>query len=152
MGEFFRGWKRKAGLLMLILACALTTAWMRSRHIVDQLESGSILGLFLRVDSELGEVCCMSWTDNPARGWSWESFAVDQVWSDRNQDVTGKTPFRQQIFRLCGFALRNPASNQIYRANGFVCHYSCFVLPLTAISAWLLLSKPKHQAPKPTAG
>ena len=30
MGEFFRGWRRKAGLVTLAMACLLATGWMRS--------------------------------------------------------------------------------------------------------------------------
>ena len=30
MGVFFKGWRRKAGCVVLVMACLLATAWMRS--------------------------------------------------------------------------------------------------------------------------
>lgn len=31
MREFFKGWRRKAGVVTLVMACALMVGWMRSR-------------------------------------------------------------------------------------------------------------------------
>jgi hypothetical protein len=35
MREFFRGWRRKAGLVTLVMACAVMAMWARSRFIND---------------------------------------------------------------------------------------------------------------------
>src|SRR5580698_5128736 len=35
MREFFRGWKRKVGVVTLLMACVLTVGWMRSWTITD---------------------------------------------------------------------------------------------------------------------
>ena len=34
-GEFFKGWRRKGGLVMLVLAMFVTFGWMRSNIIQD---------------------------------------------------------------------------------------------------------------------
>lgn len=31
MSEYFRGWRRKTGLVALLIACAMTSGWLRSR-------------------------------------------------------------------------------------------------------------------------
>jgi hypothetical protein len=30
VGDFFKGWRRKTGLVTLAMACVLTVAWMRN--------------------------------------------------------------------------------------------------------------------------
>lgn len=37
MKEFFRGWRRKAGVVTLLMACVITTLWMRSLSHADDL-------------------------------------------------------------------------------------------------------------------
>ena len=39
MGDFFHGWRRKAGLLLLTLALGFFGLWCRSHLIVDELSS-----------------------------------------------------------------------------------------------------------------
>ena len=36
-GEFFRGWRRKAGCVSLVLACVFAAAWIRSCNSLDYL-------------------------------------------------------------------------------------------------------------------
>jgi len=35
MGEFFKGWRRKAGCVTLVLACVMAVGWVRSQHFSD---------------------------------------------------------------------------------------------------------------------
>jgi hypothetical protein len=37
MREFFKGWRRKAGTVLLLMAVAFTAVWVRSRSISDVL-------------------------------------------------------------------------------------------------------------------
>ena len=37
MGEFFRGWKRKTGMLTLVLACVFMAGWVRSSFFIEGL-------------------------------------------------------------------------------------------------------------------
>ena len=39
MRDFFRGWMRKAGCVTLVMACVLTSAWLRSFSGYEQLWS-----------------------------------------------------------------------------------------------------------------
>jgi hypothetical protein len=38
MREFFHGWRRKLGVVILVIACALMGMWMRSRVTFDQVQ------------------------------------------------------------------------------------------------------------------
>jgi hypothetical protein len=40
MREFFRGWRRKAGCLLLLAACALLVLWFRTLRVEDVILSG----------------------------------------------------------------------------------------------------------------
>ena len=42
MFEFFRGWKRKAGVATLVMACTLAAAWVRSLFVTDFVNTGFI--------------------------------------------------------------------------------------------------------------
>ena len=35
MREYFRGWRRKAGVVTLVVACLVTIVWMRSQYFCD---------------------------------------------------------------------------------------------------------------------
>ena len=69
MGEFFQGWRRKAGCLTLALACVLTVAWMRSRVVDDRLQLASqtlisSAGSIAWLSDPSGDV--IDWSSDPA--------------------------------------------------------------------------------------
>jgi len=35
MGEFFKGWRRKTGVVTLVMACVFMSAWVRSQTTID---------------------------------------------------------------------------------------------------------------------
>lgn len=37
MREFFKPWRRKLGVLVLVLACVLMAGWARSQRMIDEL-------------------------------------------------------------------------------------------------------------------
>ena len=41
MGEFFNGWRRKAGVVTLVVACILASLIIRARYVSMQVEMGS---------------------------------------------------------------------------------------------------------------
>ena len=36
LGQFFKGWRRKVGIVMLILACLFSAGLLRSDHVLDR--------------------------------------------------------------------------------------------------------------------
>jgi hypothetical protein len=37
MGDFFKGWRRRIGILTLVLACVVMGSWLRSQKVVDHI-------------------------------------------------------------------------------------------------------------------
>ena len=37
MGEFFKGWRRKVGVLTLVMACMFMAVWIRSSLVIDKI-------------------------------------------------------------------------------------------------------------------
>ena len=57
MGEFFKGWRRKAGLVMLAVACGLSLAWLRSYEKNDRIDgliaARSVHGYFVSTNGDM---------------------------------------------------------------------------------------------------
>jgi hypothetical protein len=144
MREFFRGWKRKVGVVMLLFACVLMMGWVRSkfrmyeasmpigRHVLAEIISERE---YLFVGIERDDTCENGWNEfrlgsEPTRrfpqkqiAWLW-CFGIG--WG-RDYETVGRWIDRDAIL--------------------FICPYWSIVIPLTAISAWLLLSKPRPAKP-----
>ncbi len=104
MGEFFRGWRRKTGLITLAMAFALFILWMRSYVVRDQINL-----MYYR----------------------------DDVYSLRSDKAAIRIVYRSPI----------AMDSMIDEEETFIYPYWSLVLPLTALSAWLILVKlrtPNH--------
>lgn len=143
MREFFRGWQRKWGCITLVMACLLMGMWIRSRIVNDFLATdgrdatyriGSYggelsfiretpaaqFGRFLHLDSfhEGNEDKYELW-----RSWdSWDGYEMEWRW-----DLTQFHFGAGTIFGI--------------RTESYTFPYWFFVLPLTLLSAYLILGK-----------
>ena len=148
MGEFFRGWKRKVGVVTLILACAFAGLWVRSLYYQDQIRlpefdreregymaslDGSFRwsrnGRMAPNNPMLGNSVTPLWTSRPINKNLWSSIVPN--------DGPGVVGFRPLGFSFGTFGAGNDP------ITFCCCSYSILVLPLTLLSAWLLLSKPR---------
>ena len=55
MREFFQGWRRKVGVVTLVMACVLTAGWVRSFLIRDIL-SINVFPQQIAAESNLGKI------------------------------------------------------------------------------------------------
>jgi hypothetical protein len=124
MGEYFRPWQRKIGVLVLMVACLFAAGWvrgLRTRHLID---TGRYIpgSRGIVIDSKDHSLTIMS----------------------RSGDVICLMPDGQLQTIVI-------ASNQTVALERIIkIHYWIIVVPLTLLSAWLLLSKPragKHASP-----
>jgi hypothetical protein len=157
MLEFFRGGKRKVGCVTLVLACLFTVGWMRSFLKVDMVNSpigdrefsiASIDGkLDFAVVSELDYIPRLSCSTDELK-------RIRHLWSNPDGSLRGVDPWsngHEVIWRWDCFDFHFGASkltNQ-YEQDWMVPYWS-IVLPLAAISAWLILSKPGAKIEPPT--
>ena len=148
MGDFFKGWRRKAGLVTLAMALLLTVAWMRSYGVRDEISiPGHQYGQ--SIESFGGGVCWQRWSnssgplddlsielksykDVPTASYPWEDLEVE--W---RRDWAG--------FRFGAATFTWKLSNQTFsdRMELWTVPYWSLVLPLTLLSAWLILAKPR---------
>jgi hypothetical protein len=159
MREFFRGWRRKTGCATLVLACVSMLGWMRSREYVD------IVTVFTR--GNVTHFCvsdreCFKWimTTAPVNR---SAAAIPQLGlstrkvSNLDADhsfapIFSRAPDWRTNLSTAGFQIGD-ASFSVpgfgdYRASIVQVPYWSIVLPLTLLSAWLILSKPRSNQGK----
>lgn len=161
MGEYFRGWKRKSGVLILLLVLPAMVEWVRSYSSHDYIgvcfenseyRCGSFLGYFslgrfTHPDATLigGWKCeAVDWGTGPLKSLS--GLEIDdngrvhlneaKFW-DENSDscrVTARWDYSRIHFSKC--KLQGDLQRSSYTAP-----YGFLVIPLTVLSAWLIVSR-----------
>jgi hypothetical protein len=130
MATYFKPWRRKIGVMTLMMACVFMAAWLRSYKISDRLLLPLSNGYTFKFVS------------------SWEQFEV----SISNQSTPGI------VFETLPFAYRIDASTWFIRychwesgvtTDFIVFNYYSVTTLLIVLAAWLLLSKVR-QKQKPT--
>lgn len=127
MFEFFLRWRRKAGIVTLMMACGLTVMWMRSSIVID-----AIL-------SPMG-----------GRQHNVISFRNNITWSCwdleyREAEYSGRAfPLAPELFHFIMDQIDARRGRPGFRQ--WVVPYWCLVLPSTLLSAYLLLWEPQKRA------
>jgi hypothetical protein len=136
MPDFFRGWKRKLGCVVLLLACAFMAVYLRSCSVLDLLMFSAgrqSMVMFVSRDGAFTWVCWgLSFDEFP----SWQTGPLSDTLDpahcyDELTDAVGNKP-------PTSFCL-GPIS------------FWSIIIPLTLLSAWMLLSKPRKPKPIPPA-
>ena len=152
MGEFFRGWRRKAGCVTLVMACIFVGAWARS------------LGTFDVINFPLGRdyaIAITSWENSFAVriGWDQEDSWDELIWVARDYDYFGYTDPKSTFYRFkqpipdgsgCfvswyllssagGIGVTPNDQTSDRRMLFVIAPYWPIVLPMTLLSAYLLL-------------
>lgn len=139
MREFYRGWKRKVGVVTLLVACVLTSAWIRSLSKEDEFripagkrteiklvaENGYLMWLSLEFDSDNWVAKSREWNTFPLQG-NYLVGSDDFGWTLKYHDL--------------GYGF-HPRGNDVAEATLWYLSYRSVVFPLTLLSAWLFLSK-----------
>ena len=151
MGEYFKPWRRKVGVLTLLLACVAMVGWVRSLRTGDLFLWRSIGSTVQVVSSDVGR---LSWSRLP----QYESVVLEFEKSELdNFGLTRKTTNRFEFFELGKFETKfySPPTTVGYRvplhllvnaAGIWVVPYWSIIIPLIALSAYLLLNKPRKSA------
>ena len=163
MREFFRGWRRKAGLATLGMALLMMAAWMRSIVFWDGIYFSLLPGTGHDLVSERGLI-----------GWERVTYPIDEdsnypmmKWESDPNSRTGEAfnfaylesrSDESFVWRRCygGFSIGVTSGVGILPPFSFdkddlpftpirfvVVPYWSLILPLTLLSAWLLLIKPR---------
>ena len=144
MTNFFHGWRRKMGCVLLVMACGLGYGSVRSFETADAV---SVYGPF-------GEEGLWSW--NGSLAWTSNKDAPYRVhmndresWVSRWREIdelTNRTTWR---WRCCGFGVGDPYEPKFAeRGCGiWIIPYWSAILPLTMFSAYLVFCPAKREAP-----
>jgi hypothetical protein len=155
MHTFFHGWRRKTGVVALGLACVVMGLWIRSRGVVDAATftdvrhciTNSPLGLDWSNRTGMGQVSVPQFLN-----MRWDTVAIE----DSNFDSFRKSPpvgwETVWDYHCCGFQFAkfkltgSPLLSLVYAeyATWTIPHWAV-VLPLTLLSAYLLLWRPRKR-------
>jgi len=144
MLEFFRGWKRKAGCVTLMVACVFMALWLRSLCLEDNIQipsTASSRKLFVSKDGTLAWRAGRGYASR-IRPLRWYSYQL------RPETFEGLKCLRNDEWCVFNFSEYVDdesvgGANKEYQLRIYSVAYWSIVLPLTAVSAWLLLSKPR---------
>jgi hypothetical protein len=129
MLTFFCGWKRKVGVVTLVMVCVLALGWLRSFDISDQLNSSLM-------PNEVFQSACggVRWYSDARSIFPNPSLA--STWSVSTSEWR---PLSEAGEPVCiGFHFDQYEDGSI----SIGIPYWSLVIPMTAVSAYLLLSKP----------
>jgi hypothetical protein len=139
--EFFRPWKRKIGVLTLVMACVFVALWLRSKV----LEERVILNLNKTTHHEIissaeGLILVFDLYTVPEKNISRTDRMIalvsrrDQVTIAKNHGLTLQNGF--------GWKLHSYPMQSLEMVMVVIPHW-LIAIPLTMLSAWLVLSKPR---------
>ena len=148
MRELFHGWRRKMGAVTLLMACAFAGLWVRSTVVIDvftisyeqrryqwRTSDYGISGIYFELMGDL------SFSVLPRDFW--RRMVVDDFNVDRDDVPNWPDDVLKWRKRLVGFELGEHFDPTFMRAQYMVIPYWALVTPLTLLSAYLLLSKPR---------
>jgi hypothetical protein len=148
MGEFFKGWRRKAGLVALALACALMALCVRSCMLCDEL-SFRAFGDRHYVISQSSRL--LFGTDRKSTVWGSVRHSVVRIAHMRDTDMPFDDSYLESRWRYkwvgveWGFYEVKEFKLYGLPKNLYWCRvpYWSLILPMTLLSAWLILAKPR---------
>ena len=132
MGDYFKPWRRKFGVLTLVIACALMAGWVRSQSILDLV---FIRNSLIIVSGDSGITIANHVRLNFSAPGILNAGSVDYDPSSNKElfiDVMSTRRYRMTDLEFKSFAVP----------------YWAIVVPLTLPSAWMLLSKPRSPVAK----
>jgi hypothetical protein len=152
MWAFFRGWRRKVGCITLLVACLFLAMYMRSRVLLDEIgivastchqeSCGSMNGVFFW---QSYETTLAVYTPTPYLSYGNVAFKPDGPFDPNNP---GDVQWRSKW--LGGGIVEFPIA-PVRTANGSgtvsitlrYISYWYFIVPLTAVAAYLILCRPQ---------
>ena len=153
MREFFRGWRRKFGVVTLVMACVLTAGWLRSGENFDFVSIPFIDGSYGIMSADHRVKMTRSESTFDA---SWTSGDLSQLGMVYNMEGIRSrwNPFRDAyVHQRWDWGEVSLATSQLKIPPNT--NFQCCVIPywpitvgLTLISAYLLISKQHKTTPK----
>jgi hypothetical protein len=144
MREFFRGWRRKVGCVTLMVACILLCGWVRSRTKTDELRI-YFSGMHpMVIHSTVESVAVTFPTErhlgNKPFGLWW---STTEPWPISQRERPPITWQESWEWRWLGITQIDKPYHKALAVS-----YWSLVIPLTLLSAYLILWKPRKRSPQ----
>lgn len=144
MREFFRGWKQKFGVATLVMACVFAVGWARSFVQFVRLIVAPQPGVHIQCDSVYAriEFVRIGFKSNVHEPF-FTCHQPKMSWGERHEP-------QNWLWHFCGIGVIDnpPHPDGVSVSDALIIAYRSIVIPLTLLSAWLLLSKARQrQAP-----
>ena len=132
MGEFFKGWRRKAGCILVVMTLAVCGAWGRTLVYQDRIALAGMSRVW-EILSSHERISCLEWDCDASRTTNWE-LVVDcpvEEWVRRPDPSRIDWHLYKRPPNWC-----------------WSCPYWSIVLFMTFDSACLILWKPRKREPQ----
>lgn len=163
MREFFKPWRRRLGVATLVMACVFVGGWVRSSVHFDGIEIISSKSKYA-LSSVRGQLRCFYAHGEQARVEKREIRFPSFVFNENNYDSKFELRSKRWRFAVSDFRFMTGSESQLFYSdlvqsqgsevlvNQTIAQvpYWSVTVPLTLLSAWLLLSKPRlasHKQP-----
>ena len=148
MGAFFKPWRRKAGCVTLVMACVFAAGWVRSHEAHDEFDFCLSKRNYQCFVSNLSRLTWFRTREEPTNEFgNFRFYSATKSWT-RSFLTDGLCTWR---WRYCGFefgeSVESPSMAKVFVWS---VPYLAIVIPLTLLSAWLFLSKPRPATTKQT--
>ena len=146
MREFFKGWRRKVGALMLVMACVAMLGWVRSFPFDEAVWFPTGKRSYSGLISQSGFLVWVSFHHEA------DAQRAPDFFDWQSQASLGTTPFEDYSTwkvlwnwnEFSSISNESPGEQQ----TRWIAPYWSIVLPVTLIAAYLLLSKPSEATQK----
>ena len=146
MGTFFLGWRRNLGIVTLVMALMFTGGWIRSLSVDDSINFPSGKSTFHTISSDQNDLIWMAWSGPDFVPDRFPGFYESYVPLHSNNDPFGGN-HPERDWHAFGFRFaESPSDTLAFRV--WMVPYWSIVLPLTLLSAWLLLTKSRSSTLK----
>ncbi len=155
MAEFFHGWRRKFGLLTLLLTLMLLGGWVRSLNRIERFTFHTSPYKYNLIGSFQANVAWQQITPVDELNWAVASKAsAPELFHEFAESVSERSiaellsaedKFNWR-FRCCGIEWgerQQKTSLGAVQVTIWRLSYWSLIIPLTLISLWLLISKPR---------
>ena len=152
MDEYFKSWRRKIGIGMLLFACFVLVGWLRSTVVQDALTihvgkslalklvsvSKALIFVTLSIDSKEATSSPV-WASQKSDTHSW----VMNFTGNQSSRMTVKNAISPNCFSTYEFAFG--VNNTLVSAKSYQLSYWCFLARLTLISFGLLVGRRRQR-------
>jgi hypothetical protein len=144
LSEFFRGWRRKLGIVTLLMACIVMVEWIRSLTNSTQFSVRAEKDACVGIQSANQVFSLFYWRFNhPSMNWDAQEDIEFVVYPFAEQPGAKNWPQGEFRWRIGDFGWQDSSIGPDHRMMQFIAPHWSIAVPLSLLSAFWLLIKPR---------